>query len=188
MAVYNSSSFKAELNEKGWRLTPQRQTILQVFQELPDGNHLSAEDLFQVLEEQGEKISLSTIYRTLKLMSRMGLLRELELAEGHKHYEINQPYPHHHHHLVCVQCNRTIEFKNDAILKAGLKQAEKSGFHLLDCQLTIHTICHEALRLGWPSLIPPNWVCPRAIASHPHNSKEERQNQRQGKKAQTESN
>jgi len=39
-----------------------------------------------------------------------GILRELEL-EGHKHYELNQPYPHHHHHLICVRCNKTIEFK-----------------------------------------------------------------------------
>ena len=108
MALYTPSSFKAELNEKGWRMTPQRETILQIFQNLPKGNHLSAEDLYNMLKNRGERISLSTIYRTLKLMARMGILRELELAEGHKHYEINQPFPHHHHHLVCVQCNKTI--------------------------------------------------------------------------------
>jgi Fur family ferric uptake transcriptional regulator len=136
MALYTASSFKSELNDKGWRMTPQRETILHVFQNLPKGNHLSAEDLYTLLKNRGENISLSTIYRTLKLMARMSLLRELELAEGHKHYEINQPYPHHHHHLVCVQCNRTIEFNNDSILKIGMKQAEKSGLHLLDCQLT----------------------------------------------------
>ena len=164
MALYTPSSFKAELNEKGWRMTPQRETILQIFQNLPKGNHLSAEDLYNMLKNRGERISLSTIYRTLKLMARMGILRELELAEGHKHYEINQPFPHHHHHLVCVQCNKTIEFKNDSILKIGLKQAEKSGLHLLDCQLTIHTICYEALRKGWHSLVSSDWCCPRGLA------------------------
>ncbi|NEQ26045.1 MAG: transcriptional repressor, partial [Microcoleus sp. SIO2G3] len=117
MAIYTATSLKAELNERGWRLTPQRETILQVFQNLPEGNHLSAEDLYNYLHRQGENISLSTIYRTLKLMARMGILRELELAEGHKHYEINQPAPHHHHHLICVRCNKTIEFKNDSVLK-----------------------------------------------------------------------
>lgn len=164
MANYTATSFKAELNEKGWRLTPQRETILLVFQNLPKGNHLSAEDLHTLLQSRGEQISLSTIYRTLKLMARMGILRELELAEGHKHYEINQPYPNHHHHMVCVQCNKTIEFKNDSILKLGLKQAEKAGLHLLDCQLTIHTVCPEALRQGWPSLLPSNWSCIRAAS------------------------
>jgi Fur family transcriptional regulator, ferric uptake regulator len=148
--VYTTTSLKAELNEKGWRLTPQRETILQVFQHLPEGNHLSAEDLYNRLQAEGEQISLSTIYRTLKLMARMGILRELELAEGHKHYELNQPYPHHHHHLICVRCTKTIEFRSDSILKVGTKTAQKEGYHLLDCQLTIHAICPTCQR----SLMP----------------------------------
>jgi Fur family ferric uptake transcriptional regulator len=96
-------------------------------------------------------------------MSRMGILRELELAEGHKHYELNQPYPHHHHHLVCIQCNKTIEFNNDSILKHSLKQCEKEGFQLIDCQLTVMAICPEALRMGWPSGLPSNWSCTRSL-------------------------
>ena len=144
------ATLKAELNERGWRMTPQREKILQTFRDLPAGNHLSAEDLLHQLEASGESISLSTIYRTLKLMARMGILRELELAEGHKHYEINQPSPHHHHHLICVRCNKTIEFKSDSVLKVGAKTAQKEGYHLLDCQLTIHAICPTCQR----SLIP----------------------------------
>jgi len=150
MTAYSATALKAELNERGWRLTPQRETILQIFQNLPKGNHLSAEDLYNLLQEEGHPISLSTIYRTLKLMARMGILRELELAEGHKHYEINQPSPHHHHHLICVKCNRTIEFKNDSILKTGVKTAQKEGYHLLDCQLVIHAVCPTCQR----SLLP----------------------------------
>ncbi len=144
--MYTSASLKSELNERGWRMTPQRETILQIFQDLPKGEHLSAEDLYNRLQQMGEKISLSTIYRTLKLMARMGILRELELGEDHKHYEINQPYPHHHHHLICVKCNKTIEFKSDSILKIGSKTANKEGYHLLDCQLTIHAVCPACQR------------------------------------------
>ncbi|HEY9656678.1 MAG TPA: transcriptional repressor, partial [Crinalium sp.] len=47
-APYTVTSLKAELNEKGWRLTPQRETLLQVFQNLSKGNHLSAEDLYNL--------------------------------------------------------------------------------------------------------------------------------------------
>ena len=119
-------------------------------QNLAKGKHLSAEDLYNRLHAQGENISLATIYRTLKLMARMGILRELELAEGHKHYELNQPAPYHHHHLICVRCNQTIEFKNDSILRSGVKTADKNGYHLLDCQLTIHAICPTCQR----SLVP----------------------------------
>ncbi len=147
---YTAASLKAELNEKGWRLTPQREKILHIFQNLPKGNHLSAEDLYNTLQQEGEAISLSTIYRTLKLMARMGILRELELAEGHKHYELNQPYPYHHHHLICVRCSKTIEFKSDPVSKIGAKTAQKEGYHLLDCQLTIHAVCPTCQR----SLLP----------------------------------
>lgn len=150
MTAYTTSALKAELNERGWRMTPQRETILTTFKDLTEGEHLSAEDLREVLKDQGEEVSLSTIYRNLKLMARMGILRELELAEGHKRYELNQPSPHHHHHLICVRCNKTIEFKNDSVLKVGAKTAEKSGYHLLDCQLTIHAVCPTCQR----SLLP----------------------------------
>lgn len=150
MSFYTAVSLKAELNDRGWRLTPQRETILHVFQNLPRGNHLSAEDLHEMLQGDGEQISLSTIYRTLKLMARMGILRELELAEGHKHYELNQPYPHHHHHLICVRCNKTIEFKNDSILKIGSRTSKREGYHLLDCQLTIHAVCPTCQRALLP--------------------------------------
>ena len=144
--AYTTSALKAELNERGWRMTPQRETILKTFQNLDKGEHLSAEDLCDMLNEEGERVSLSTIYRNLKLMARMGILRELELAEGHKRYEINQPAPHHHHHLICVRCNKAVEFKNDSVLKAGAKVAEKSGYHLLDCQLVIHAVCPSCQR------------------------------------------
>ncbi|NEQ96661.1 MAG: transcriptional repressor [Cyanothece sp. SIO2G6] len=146
MASYSSTALKAELNERGWRMTPQRETILTTFQNLSEGMHLSAEELCELLKEKGENISLSTIYRNLKLMARMGILRELELAEGQKRYEINQPAPHHHHHLICVRCNKTVEFKNDSVLKVGAKMAEKSGYHLLDCQLLIHAVCPTCQR------------------------------------------
>jgi Fur family ferric uptake transcriptional regulator len=161
---YNATTLKAELNARGWRLTPQREKILQIFQNLPKGEHLSAEELHGCLDQEGEKISLSTIYRSVKLMARMGILRELELAEGHKHYELNHPHPNHHHHIVCIQCNKTLEFQDDSILKHSLKQCKKEGFQLIDCQLTVMTICPEALRMGWPSTIPSDWACSRTIA------------------------
>jgi Fur family transcriptional regulator, ferric uptake regulator len=126
--AYSAEALKAELNAKGWRMTPQREVILQTFQ------------------DRGENISLSTIYRTVRLMARMGILRELELTEDHKHYEINSPRPHHHHHLVCVKTNRIVEFKNDQILNISQKVADKFGFKVLDCQLTIIGVSPEGQR------------------------------------------
>lgn len=162
LSPHSIASLKATLHQRGFRLTAQRQTILHVFQTLPQGNHLSAEDLHSRLRQQGERISISTVYRTLHLMAQMGLLRELELAEGHKHYELNLPSPHQHHHLVCVQCNQTLEFKNDQILQVGARQATMHGYQILDCQLTLHAVCPEAMRQGWHTSLPRGWMCERA--------------------------
>ncbi|MEL6606525.1 MAG: transcriptional repressor, partial [Cyanobacteria bacterium J06614_10] len=91
-------------------------------------------------------ISLSTVYRTLHLMVYMGLLRELELAEGHKHYELNRPLKDHHH-IVCVHCNATIEFTEDSVTQIGEKTANSAGYHVLDCQLTLYGICSKCTAL-----------------------------------------
>jgi Fur family transcriptional regulator, ferric uptake regulator len=163
MCPSTPASLKALLNQRGFRLTPQRQTILHIFQTLPQGNHLSAEDLYQILRQQGERISLSTVYRTLHVMAFMGILRELELAEGHKHYELNSGDSSQHHHLVCVQCNRTLEFESDLIDRIGIRQAQAEGYHLLDCQLTVYSVCPEAMQQGWNRTLPKDWVCERAM-------------------------
>ncbi|MEO0539471.1 MAG: Fur family transcriptional regulator [Cyanobacteria bacterium P01_A01_bin.105] len=146
MPFYSDDALKAELNARGLRATTQRQKILSIFQALPQGDHLSAEHMHQLLSEQGERISLSTVYRTLHLMVYMGLLRELELAEGHKYYELNRNTQDHHHHLVCVQCGQTIEFSADSIDQLGARQAQSSGYHVLDCQLTLYGICADCNR------------------------------------------
>jgi len=140
----SDTALKDALNAKGYRSTPQRQKVLSIFMSLTQGEHLSAEDLHKTLEEDGESISLSTVYRTLHLMVYMGLLRELELAEEHKHYELNRPL-RDHHHIVCVHCNKTLEFTEDSVAEIGEKTAKTAGYHVLDCQLTLYGICSHCI-------------------------------------------
>lgn len=146
MPFYSDDALKAELNARGLRSTAQRQKILGILQALPQGEHLSAEQIHQILSDDGERISLSTVYRTLHLMVYMALLRELELAEGHKYYELNRSTQGHHHHLVCVHCGQTTEFSADSIDQLGASQAQASGYHVLDCQLTLYGICASCNR------------------------------------------
>jgi Fur family ferric uptake transcriptional regulator len=160
----NFKTLKTKFNAQGYRLTPQRQLIFDIFQTLPTGNHLSAESLHLLLVERGEAMSLSTVYRNLKIMTWMGILREVELAQVQKHYELNIA-SFYHHHIVCVQCYQAIEFVNPSILEKGIREANKHEMQVLDCQLTLHTICLEALQMGWPSSLSSNWVCPRSTDS-----------------------
>lgn len=128
------------LRSKGLRVTPQREKILQIFMDLKEGTHLSAEDLFKVLSDKNENISLATTYRTLKMLSQFGYLRELDFAEGHKHYELNQDKKPHHH-IICLNCNKTIEFEDELVNQIGYRIAQEKGLDLVDIQFKIYAVC-----------------------------------------------
>ncbi|MBI1858611.1 MAG: transcriptional repressor [Candidatus Melainabacteria bacterium] len=131
------------LRSKGLRITPQREKILQIFMELPESTHLSAEDLFKMLAGKNENISLATTYRTLKLLSQFGYLRELDFAEGHKHYELNKDKKPHHH-IICLNCNKTLEFEDDLVNEVGYRIAAEKGVEIVDIQFKIYAMCpHE---------------------------------------------
>ena len=130
------------LRKRGHRITAQREKILKIFIDLPHGHHLSAEDLHGKLVEEGMNVSLATAYRTLKLLSSLGLLRELDFAEGHKHYELKQDdLPHQH--IICTNCNKTIEFEDHFLEDAGQKIGAKYNFEVVDAQFKIFGQCPE---------------------------------------------
>ena len=128
------------LRRKGHRITAQRETILQIYRDLPHGNHLSAEELHGELAKRGSNVSLATAYRTLKLLSSLGLLRELDFAEGHKHYELKQDTVPHQH-IICVGCNTTVEFEDHFLEEAGQKIGARHNFEVIDAQFKIFGLC-----------------------------------------------
>lgn len=129
------------LHARGQRLTPQRQTVLDLFEQLGEGNHLSAEEVHGQLRHRGERVSLATVYRTLRLLSSLSLLRELELPDGGRRFELVGDAHPRHHHLVCVGCGRTEEFESAAVLMAGERAAVAHGFQLLECALNVRGLC-----------------------------------------------
>ena len=128
------------LRNQGHRITAQRETILEIFREQPPGTHLSAEELYKKLESQGFSVSLATTYRTLKLLSCYGLLRELDFAEGHKHYELKQDKDPHQH-IICLSCNTTREFADSYLEDAGAELGARFNFKVIDTQFKIFGIC-----------------------------------------------
>ncbi|NJL49994.1 MAG: transcriptional repressor [Leptolyngbyaceae cyanobacterium SM2_5_2] len=138
----NSADFLKEiLNKEGFRLTSQRQKILELFNAEGGEHHLCAEEIHQKLAEQGEKISVSTVYRALHVMVNLGLLQELELAEERKYYELRSPVLHQHHHLVCVHCGEVNEFEDAIITQVSGHETQERGFSLLNSQFTVYGIC-----------------------------------------------
>ena len=106
MAVAVSGNLRQDLHGRGQRLTPQRQRVLDLFERTGAGHHLSAEDVHQQLLRGDSRVSLATVYRTLRLLTTMDLLRELELPEGGKRFELATENDDDHHHLICVACGR----------------------------------------------------------------------------------
>ena len=132
---------RSSLHGRGQRLTPQRQRVLGLFERIGEGSHLSAEEVHLRLVRSQERVSLATVYRTLRLLSSMGLLQELELPEGGRRFELAGDAHRDRHHLVCVRCGRTEEFESGAVLSAGEAAAGAFGFRLLECVLNVRALC-----------------------------------------------
>ena len=137
------ADIKEKLRARQYKLTPQRQAILQVFidnQEM----HLSAEDVYDIVREKDLDIGVATIYRTLELLSDMDILQKLNFGDGCSRYEINESTAaHHHHHLICLGCGAVKEFDDDLMETLESVIAHKSNFLIVDHQVKFYGYCQE---------------------------------------------
>lgn len=156
------------LRQQGFRITPQRELILQIFENLPEGEHLSAESLNEILkkEDTSADVSLATTYRTLKLLASLGVLRELDFAEDHKHYElVRSSLEEQHQHLVCIYCGYTEEFVSPEVFNISKTIATDAQFKLIDSQLKLYGECNTCQEN------PKKQISPRQKKEiHPHAS------------------
>ena len=93
------------LSEEGFRLTPQRMMVLDAIEN--SENHISAEEIYAQVVAKYSHVNISTVYRTMELLKRLGLVTETDLGGGRVRY-----HPVHkgrHHHLVCQECGRIID-------------------------------------------------------------------------------
>ncbi len=93
------------LKKQGYRLTPQRMMILAAIEN--SENHISAEEIHAQIAQQYPNVNISTVYRTLELLARLGPVTETDLGEGRVRY--HPMAKGHHHHLVCRECGATID-------------------------------------------------------------------------------
>ena len=117
--------------------------MLALFERRGSGCHLSAEEVHQQLAQLELKVSLATVYRTLRLLADMGFLQELELTEGGRRFELAVADHRDHHHVVCIRCGRTEEFESEPVLAAGAKAADSFGFQLIESSLNVRAICPQ---------------------------------------------
>lgn len=129
--------------EKQYKLTPQRQIILETFVAHQD-EHLSAEDVHMIVRQHSTEIGLATVYRTLELFSELEVLQKMDFGDGRSRYEINEKStPHHHHHLICLTCGKVKEFEDDLLETLETTISRKSNFMIVDHQVKFYGYCQE---------------------------------------------
>ena len=110
----------------GCRLTVPRQAILDALGK--SKKHLSAEDIYLAVHKGYPGIGLTTVYRTLELLTQMGLVSKFDFGDGRSRYELAEgPNTKHHHHLVCTGCGRIVDYSEfiDEEVRV-LKQIERT--------------------------------------------------------------
>ena len=130
------SSIEQKCKDKGVRLTDQRKVIAEVMSNSKD--HPDVDELHKRVSEIDKKISIATVYRTVKLFEESGILTKHEFKGGKARYEeLNEG---HHDHLIDVKTGEIIEFIDNDIEKLQKKVAEKYGYKLVDHKLELYGV------------------------------------------------
>ena len=120
--------------ERGLRLTEQRRVIAKVLSNAED--HPDAEELYARASAIDPKISLATVYRTVRLFADSGIIEMHDFRDGRARYETADA--DHHDHLIDVQSGEVIEFVDDEIEALQHRIAEKLGYELVDHRLELY--------------------------------------------------
>lgn len=132
-----------ELRKAGLKVTLPRLKILELLETSPL-RHLSAEDVYKTLLEQGEDVGLATVYRVLTQFESAGIVERHHFEGGHSVFELKDTT--HHDHIVCTACGKVVEFKDEVIEERQARMAESLGFALTDHSLYLYGICADCLQ------------------------------------------
>ena len=129
-------SIEKKCIEKGVKLTDQRKVIAKVMSDSSD--HPNVDELYKRVKIVDPKISIATVYRTVKLFEESGILAKHDFKGGKARYEeLNES---HHDHLIDVKTGEIIEFVNEDIERLQKKVAEKYGYDLVDHKLELYGV------------------------------------------------
>jgi len=119
--------------KKGLRMTEQRRVIARVLSEAQD--HPDVEQVHRRAVEVDPRISIATVYRTVRLFEEVNILERHDFGDGRARYE--EVPESHHDHLIDVESGKVIEFRNEQVEKLQREIAEKLGFKLVDHRLEL---------------------------------------------------
>ncbi len=121
---------------KGMRMTDQRRTIARVLEAATD--HPDVEELYRRAAAVDPKISIATVYRTVKLFEDAGVITRHDFGEGRSRYETVPD--EHHDHLIDLRTGEVIEFRDEEIERLQKAMAERLGYRLVDHRLELYGV------------------------------------------------
>lgn len=130
------------LQEKAYKITPQRQIILKALLDHPE-EHLSAEEIHLIVKKKDPEVGLATIYRTLEILTNLDILHKINFGDGCTRYELAEQESHNHHHLICVNCGKVIEVNDDLLETLETWIEKKTHFCITDHQLKFYGYCKD---------------------------------------------
>jgi Fur family ferric uptake transcriptional regulator len=133
--------FKGYLRSRGLKMTRARELVFREILSSP-GIHPNADEIHRRLRAKKREVGLATIYRTLNLLVRSGLVTAVDLGEGHSHFEPERNETAHGH-LICLACGRVQEFAQAGIQEAILRIGETEGYRLDKFSLQVFGFCRE---------------------------------------------
>jgi len=130
------------LRRKGYRLTGPRLAILGYLAEVK--GHPNAQGIYAGIHSEYPEIGMATVYRTVDLLAKVGLLRILALKNNQARYELNRPGDHHHH-LVCKTCGKIAEFDSCNFQLISVEIEEVTRFRIDEHTLEVYGCCPGCL-------------------------------------------
>ena len=130
------------------RWTMPREAILEFLSR--SSTHMSAKEIYASLHKSYPRMGLTTVYRTLDLVARMGIITKLTLGDGQSRYEFkSRKKEEHHHHLICSKCGKIIDYSEfldeelKLVRKTEERLAKKYNFKILDHNIEFLGICEK---------------------------------------------
>ncbi len=131
----------AEIAAAGGKRSKSRAQIMEIF--FRSGRHLTVEELARKVRARNRDIGSATVYRTLKLLDRLGYAKKLDFGEGVTRYESSLSA--HHDHMVCTECGKVSEFEEPRIESLQEEVAKRHGFSPRMHRLAIYGVCRRCL-------------------------------------------
>ncbi|MAT91251.1 MAG: ferric iron uptake transcriptional regulator [Halioglobus sp.] len=126
-----------ELRKAGLKVTLPRVKILQILEaSQEEGQHMSAEEVYDALRDAGEDVGLATVYRVLTQFENAKLVMRHNFETGHSVFELAKG--EHHDHMICEATGEVVEFHDDVIERRQREIADEHGFELIDHSLVLY--------------------------------------------------